>query len=110
MDSTISLNDRRYRLCDMGEGVGTIVITFAKNIDDLYEYYCQEYLKLERVIILDASECWGETVVNLTELECDLLVSDVLLLANVYWLERYSTKVEQGNTYLEERLKIQICI
>jgi len=55
---TIFLNDRKYRGCDMGEGRCTIIITFTKDIEKLYECYKGTYLKLERVIILDMSECW----------------------------------------------------
>lgn len=88
----------------MGEGRCTIIITFAKDIEKLCERYRKTYLKLERVIVLDTSEHWGKSVANLTDSECNLLISDVSLLADIYWLENYDIKIEQHNPYLESKL------
>ncbi|WP_126504839.1 hypothetical protein [Shewanella atlantica] len=104
MGFTMFLNDRKYRGCDMGEGRCTIIITFAKDIGKLCECYRETYFKLERVIILDTSEHWSKSVANLTNSECNLLVSDVRLLADIYWLESYDIKIEQRNPYLESEL------
>lgn len=95
MDSTIYLNDRKYRYFDVGEGKCTFVLTYSKDIDSIYQCYSHQFLDLERMIVIDTSTCWNDEIDSMRETDRDELINDIRLLADIYWLEDYEIKIER---------------
>ena len=88
MDFTIYLNDRKYRVCDIGEGKCTLMLSHAEGIESLHEHFSHQFLELERIIIIDISTCWGVDVEGLCEKDRCELITDVRLLTDIYWVDR----------------------
>ncbi|WP_045406978.1 hypothetical protein [Vibrio jasicida] len=96
MDCTIYLNDRRYRVCDIGEGKCTLVLSYAEGIESLHEHFSHQFLELERMIIIDISTFWGGDVEALCEKDRCELITDVRLLTDIYWLDDFEIKTDKG--------------
>lgn len=96
MDCTIYLNDRKYRVCDIGEGKCTLVLSYAKDIESLHEQFSHQFLELERVIIIDISIFWVGEVEALSEKDRCELIADVRLLTDIYWLDDFEIKTDKG--------------
>lgn len=92
MDYAIYLNDRKYRICDIGEGKCTLVISYAEGVESLHEHYSRQSNESERIIVIDISSCWGGEIDSLDEKEHCELMGDIQLLADIYWLEDYKIK------------------
>ncbi|MGR5351171.1 hypothetical protein ACPV40_13605 [Vibrio alfacsensis] len=101
MERAIYLNDRKYRICDIGEGECTLVITYSDDVESLFYSYSHLYLELERVLIVDISRCWSQRLEEMTTAECELLAKDIQLLADVYWLDEVKVMTECKNESLE---------
>lgn len=96
MDFTIYLNDRKYRVCDIGEGKCTLMLSHAEGIESLHEHFSHQFLELERMIIIDISTCWGVDVEGLCEKDRCELITDVRLLTDIYWLDDFEIKTDKG--------------
>jgi|GEM_PF-3473949 len=96
MDFTIYLNDRKYRVCDIGEGKCTLMLSHAEGIESLHEHFSHQFLELERMIIIDISTCWGGDVEALCEKDRCELITDVRLLTDIYWLDDFEIKTDKG--------------
>ncbi|AIV05690.1 hypothetical protein LA59_09455 [Vibrio harveyi] len=96
MDCTIYLNDRKYRICDIGEGKCTLVLSYAEGIESLHEYFSHQFLEMERIIIVDISTCWSGKVEALCERDRSELITDVRLLTDIYWLDDFEIKTDKG--------------
>lgn len=96
MDFTIYLNDRKYRVCDIGEGKCTLMLSHAEGIESLHEHFSHQFLELERIIIIDISTCWGGDVEALCEKDRCELITDVRLLTDIYWLDDFEIKTDKG--------------
>ncbi|MEG3220969.1 hypothetical protein PD716_10035 [Vibrio gigantis] len=96
MDFTIYLNDRKYRVCDIGEGKCTLMLSYAEGIESLHEHFSHQFLELERMIIIDISTCWGGKVEALCEKDRCELITDVRLLTDIYWLDDFEIKTDKG--------------
>lgn len=96
MDCTIYLNDRKYRVCDIGEGKCTLVLSYAKDIESLHEHFSHQFLELERMIIMDISTSWVGEVEALCEKDCCELFGDIRLLTDIYWLDDFEIKTDKG--------------
>ncbi|WP_075202509.1 hypothetical protein [Vibrio mexicanus] len=105
MDQDVYLNDRPYRICDIGEGDCMLVLTNAEGIESLYETYSNRYLELERMIVIDTSLAWQKPLHELTKRESYGLASDIHLLADIYWLDEIKIEVESLGSYLNEILE-----
>ncbi|MEZ9289743.1 hypothetical protein AB4251_00675 [Vibrio lentus] len=96
MDFTIYLNDRKYRVCDIGEGKCTLMLSHAEGIESLHEHFSHQFLELERMIIIDISICWGGDIEALCEKDRCELITDVRLLTDIYWLDDFEIKTDKG--------------
>lgn len=96
MEHTIYLNDRKYRIYDVGEGKCTLLLSYAQEIELLHEHFCHQSLKIERMIVVDISKCWGGDIDILNAKEYCELMRDLLLLVDIYWLEDYEIKTDKG--------------
>ena len=108
MDHTLYLNDRKYRICDIGEGECALIITNAMQVESLCESYCNQYLDLERRIIIDTSLAWPKAINELSEEECDSLALDIHLLADIYWLEQIKIETDYCNINLARMLSEEL--
>ncbi|MGR5209543.1 hypothetical protein ACPV4A_03270 [Vibrio rotiferianus] len=104
MERAIYLNDRKYRICDIGEGECTLVITYSDDVESLCYNYSHLYLESERVMVVDVSNCWDKRLEELTTAECELLAKDIQLLADVYWLDEVKVITENYNEDLNNSL------
>ncbi|WP_353499630.1 hypothetical protein [Vibrio sp. CB1-14] len=105
MERTIYLNDRPYRICDIGEGECSIVVFYSDRTSDLYERYKRQYSASSRVILVDTSESWDVPVESMTLSELDVLVEDIHLLADIYWLDQFSIVIERATNNIYEKFK-----
>jgi hypothetical protein len=96
VDYTIYLNDRKYRICDIGEGKCVLVLSYADGIEILHEHFNHTLLEIERMIVIDISMCWGEEFDSLHESDRCKLIGDVLLLADIYWLDGFEIQTDKG--------------
>lgn len=96
MECTMYLNDRKYRVCDIGEGKCTLLLSYAQEIESLHEHFSHQFLEIDRIIIIDISTCWSGGIDLLDERERCELMKDIRLLADIYWLEDYEIKTDKG--------------
>jgi hypothetical protein len=108
MDITIHLNDRPYRICDLGEGDCYIVVCFAPTVADLSEIYSVKYAHAPRLLVVDTSTYWRTSICNMEESDLDILASDVHLLADIYWLDEVHVDLDDEDNYLLTRLKAEL--
>lgn len=94
MDCTIYLNDRKYRVCDIGEGRCTLVLSYAEGIESLHEHFSHQFLEIERMIVIDISTCWSGEIDTLCEKDRCELIGDVRLLTDIYWLDDFEIKTD----------------
>lgn len=85
MDQHLILNNRRYRICDLGEGECTLMITAVSYLDSLTDFYLPRCNK--RLIVLDMSESWPLNTDVVNQIEAVQLIDDICLLLDIYWLE-----------------------
>ncbi|MGR5193948.1 hypothetical protein [Vibrio rotiferianus] len=104
MERAIYLNDRKYRICDIGEGECTLIVTYSDDVESLFYSYSHLYLDLERVLVVDISLCWGKKLEELTTADCEVLAKDIRLLADVYWLDEVKVITENNNEDLNNSL------
>lgn len=90
------LNDRKYRVCDIGEGNCTLLLSYAQEIESLHEHFSHQFLEIDRMIVIDISTCWSGDIDLLDEIERCELMKDIRLLADIYWLEDYEIKTDKG--------------
>ncbi|WP_258070335.1 hypothetical protein [Vibrio jasicida] len=90
------LNDRKYRVCDIGEGNCTLLLSYAQEIESLHEHFSHQFLEIDRMIVIDISTCWSVDIDLLGESERCELMKDIRLLADIYWLEDYEIKTDKG--------------
>ncbi|MCG9581050.1 hypothetical protein L1D09_05820 [Vibrio tubiashii] len=100
MDFTIYLNERKYRVCDIGEGKCTLMLSYAAGIESLHEHFSHQFFELERMIIIDISTCWGCDLEALCEKDRCELLGDVRLLTDIYWLDDFEIKTDKGKEML----------
>ncbi len=96
MDFTIYLNDRKYRVCDIGEGKCTLMLSHAEGIESLHEHFSHQFLEIERMIVIDISTCWSGEIDTLCEKDRCELIGDVRLLTDIYWLDDFEIKTDKG--------------
>ncbi|PTC02765.1 hypothetical protein VME0621_01289 [Vibrio mediterranei] len=96
MDCTIYLNDRKYRICDIGEGRCTLVLSYAEGIELLHEHFSHQFLEIERMIVIDISTCWSGEIDTLYEKDRCELITDIRLLTDIYWLDDFEIKTDTG--------------
>ncbi|CAH7091370.1 conserved hypothetical protein [Vibrio chagasii] len=96
--STIYLNGRPYDVLDMGEGRCSIII--VEDIDDYLDNLSNPPIK-NRIILVDVSKMliWQT---NGTELIESLLVKDLHLLFDVFWLEEVDVRSEVPSLKMSE--------
>ncbi|WP_394246948.1 hypothetical protein [Vibrio profundi] len=71
------------------------MISHAKNIESLYEHFSHQFLALERMIVIDISTSWEKELCQLSELESSILIGDVRLLADIYWLDEFEIMTDK---------------
>ncbi|WP_261815448.1 hypothetical protein [Vibrio gallicus] len=96
MDCTIYLNDRKYRVCDIGEGTCTLVLSYAKGIESLLGHFNHQFLELDRMIVIDISISWRGDIDTMSEKDRSLLIEDARLLADINWLDDFEIKTDKG--------------
>ncbi|EHY1013426.1 hypothetical protein K2V14_004676 [Vibrio vulnificus] len=105
MELTIYLNDRPYRVCDMGDGECKVVVIHAFHLESLCDWYHQESLSNTRVIIVDISRSWAKSLDELSSNDQALLAADLHLLADVYWLDHFHIDTGALDEQFTHRLK-----
>ncbi|GIU13517.1 MULTISPECIES: hypothetical protein [unclassified Shewanella] len=105
MEFTIYLNDRPYRLLDVGEGECQLMIVDAKEAGSLYELGLFDPSESRRAVILDTSLAWASDLAALPCRHIAKIVEDVHLLIDVYWLDRLRICQPQSNNELYQALK-----
>ncbi|MEZ9514189.1 hypothetical protein AB4359_11750 [Vibrio splendidus] len=86
--NAIYLNDRRYKIYDIGEGQSVMFIFHRKEgVADLEEIVRLKLKEHQRVIIIDLSDDFPSDISKVTEENCQALIEDLHLLADIYWLD-----------------------
>lgn len=68
------------------------MIIYAYDIESLYESF-ENYLEYyERIIVIDISISWVCKFDELSDDEREELLTDIILLADVYWLDDFEIK------------------
>ena len=92
MDQILILNNKQYRMCDLGEGRCTLIINSVKHLESLtstYYKYCEE-----RLIVLDIVTAWSMNTTKFNQIEIEQLIDDINLLLDIYWLEEVKFGLE----------------
>jgi hypothetical protein len=86
--NVIYLNDRRYKIYDIGEGESVIFIFHRKKsmaeLDDILRVKLKRH---QRVIVVDLSGNFPSDISKVCEKNCAELIEDLHLLADIYWLD-----------------------
>lgn len=91
--TTIYLNDRPYKVMDVGEGECTI--TIVSNIED-YIATITRFSPNKRSIIVDVSEALNSENQDTETLE-KVIANDLHLLFDVFWLEEVKIQSDVSN-------------
>ncbi len=91
--TTIYLNDRPYKVMDVGEGECTI--TIVSNIED-YIATITRFSPNQRSIIVDVSEALNSESQDAETLE-KVIANDLHLLFDVFWLEEVKIHSDVSN-------------
>lgn len=105
MELILYLNDRPYRVLDVGEGECQLMILSANGADSLSELRLAEASEGHRILVVDASLAWEH---ESTALPCGHLpeiAADIHLLIDVYWLEQLRIGLPQSDHELYRALK-----
>ncbi|CAK2023306.1 conserved hypothetical protein [Vibrio crassostreae] len=94
----IYLNDRRYKIYDIGEGQSVMIIFHReKSMADLEDIVKRKLKKHERVIIVDLSDDFPSDISEVTEDNGQALIEDLHLLADIYWLDNIAVESDYIN-------------
>tara|TARA_B100001063_G_scaffold231776_1_gene246215 strand:- start:253 stop:615 length:363 start_codon:yes stop_codon:yes gene_type:complete len=94
----IYLNDRRYKIYDIGEGQSVMFIFHReKSMSDLEDIVRLKLKKHQRVIIVDLSHDFPSDISKVTEESCQALIEDLHLLADIYWLDDIAVESDYIN-------------
>ena len=93
MDRTIYLNDRKYRICDIGEGRCTFVIGYCRGVESLHDCFLNKPVIQERCIFIDISCSWGSEFESLSDIDSQTVTDDIHLLADIYWLDSFEISI-----------------
>ncbi|ABZ77410.1 hypothetical protein Shal_2860 [Shewanella halifaxensis HAW-EB4] len=105
MEITTYLNDRPYRILDMGEGGCYLFIVSTVNNEPLKELEWIPHIEKSRTVIMDLSLAWNAPIETLTQKHLMQISSDIHLLVDIYWLEEVCINLQQGNAFLYGHLK-----
>ncbi|MEZ9700400.1 hypothetical protein AB4455_23325 [Vibrio sp. 10N.261.46.E12] len=91
--NTIYLNDRRYKIYDIGEGQSVMFIFHRENsVTDIEEIVRLKLKEHQRVIIVDLSDDFPSNISEVNDESCQNLIEDLHLLADVYWLDNVAVE------------------
>lgn len=102
MEQILVLNNRRYRICDLGEGDCTLIITVMSELDSLTDSYLQRCE--QRLIVLDISTSLPIHSGVINHMEIEQLIDDIHLLMDIYWLDEAKIVLESNIRYIAQHL------
>ncbi|GEK14228.1 hypothetical protein [Aliivibrio fischeri] len=101
----IYLNDRRYKIYDIGEGESIIFIFHrAKCSMELEDIVKVKLKKHQRVILVDLSDDFPNDISEICEDNCQALLEDLHLLADIYWLDNVAVESNYINKPMHTNL------
>lgn len=84
------LNDRPYRILDVGEGECHIHLVSVSRNEALSDLKAARCSQRSRVLIVDTSLSWGKCLEVLSQEQVEALATDIHLLMDVFWLNSAS--------------------
>ncbi len=76
------------------------MLSYAEDIESLHESFSNQFLEIDRMIVIDISRCWSGDFDSLIKKERCELIGDIRLLTDIFWLDDFEVKTDKGKEIL----------